>query len=473
MFSKLIRTLALAALLPASSLAATVVVWNGDPAGVGFNDPTPAVPVGGNPGTTVGQQALNVFQRAADIWGGRLQSKQTINIIAFFTPLSCTATSGVLGAAGANWFFRDVEPANGAKGMVPGTCHHAALAEKLTYVDLTTQADPSDFFEIFSLFNSELGKPGCLTGRGWYYGLDNNEPAVNIDLLSVVLHEFGHGLGFSLGTTSSSSGARPQGFPSVWERYMYDVTARKTWLEMGSNSERAASARNDGNLVWIGQKARNVLPSVLDREVQLTTIRPSGIPTVTTWPATFGAPALQAPGRVFGSNLLAPNDGGGASPRDGCEAFPNPNALAGRVLLVERGNCAFLVKAANAQAAGAAGLLISNDRPGIFSPSGTDAAITIPVYGISQAAGAQLRAAAGAGSVYVELSADPNVRAGTTAGFPRLYAPLTFAQGSSVSHWDISASPSLLMEPFNTANITSSVKNPEDLSRALLVDIGW
>ena len=41
MFSKLIRTLALAALLPASSLAATVVVWNGDPAGVGFNDPTP------------------------------------------------------------------------------------------------------------------------------------------------------------------------------------------------------------------------------------------------------------------------------------------------------------------------------------------------------------------------------------------------------------------------------------------------
>jgi hypothetical protein len=431
------------------------------------------VPVGGNPGTTVGQQALNVFQRAADLWGGKLQSKQPISIIAFFLPLTCSPTGAVLGAAGANWFFRDAEPANGARGLKAQTWYHAALAEKLTDVDLTTEADPNDPFEIVTFFNSELGKPGCLTGRGWYYGLDNNEGSTSIDLLAVVLHEFGHGLGFSLGTTSSNSGARTLGFPSIWEGFMYDVTAGKTWLQMGSNAERAASARNDGNLVWIGQNANNVLPSVLDREVLVQTIRPAGIPTTATWPATFGAPTLQAPGRVFGSNLVAPADAGGVSTTDGCEAFPNAAAIAGRIVLVNRGNCTFPVKAANAQAAGAAGLLVANDRPGIFSPGGADPTITIPVYGISQSLGAQLRAAAGTGPVYVELSASPLVRAGTTAGFPRLYAPLVFAGGSSVSHWDISASPSLLMEPFNTSNITSSVKNPEDLSRALLVDIGW
>jgi hypothetical protein len=33
-----------------------------DPPGVGFNDPTPATPVGGNIGTTIGQQRLIAFQ---------------------------------------------------------------------------------------------------------------------------------------------------------------------------------------------------------------------------------------------------------------------------------------------------------------------------------------------------------------------------------------------------------------------------
>ena len=52
--------------------AATIVIQNTNGAGVGFNDPTPAAPVGGNPGTTVGAQRLYVFQYAANIWGGIL-----------------------------------------------------------------------------------------------------------------------------------------------------------------------------------------------------------------------------------------------------------------------------------------------------------------------------------------------------------------------------------------------------------------
>ena len=48
---------------------ATITIVNKDPVGVGFNDPTPAAPVGGNAGTTLGQQRLNVFQAAAAIWG--------------------------------------------------------------------------------------------------------------------------------------------------------------------------------------------------------------------------------------------------------------------------------------------------------------------------------------------------------------------------------------------------------------------
>ncbi len=48
-----------------TAAAATFQIVNIDSAGEGFNDNTPAVPVGGNDGTTVGQQRLIAFQYAA------------------------------------------------------------------------------------------------------------------------------------------------------------------------------------------------------------------------------------------------------------------------------------------------------------------------------------------------------------------------------------------------------------------------
>ena len=42
--------------------AAVIRVINNDNPGEGFNDPTPVAPVGGNTGTTLGQQRLIAFQ---------------------------------------------------------------------------------------------------------------------------------------------------------------------------------------------------------------------------------------------------------------------------------------------------------------------------------------------------------------------------------------------------------------------------
>src|SRR5688572_32725352 len=72
---------------------ATIVIQNNDAANVGFNDPTPVAPVGGNPGTTLGQQRLNAFQFAANIWGATLVSNSTITVRASWEALSCTETS--------------------------------------------------------------------------------------------------------------------------------------------------------------------------------------------------------------------------------------------------------------------------------------------------------------------------------------------------------------------------------------------
>jgi hypothetical protein len=64
-------TLALAGVLVAAAAEAgpaQIVIINVDPPGAGLNDPTPAAPVGGNTGTTLGQQRLIVLEHAAAIW---------------------------------------------------------------------------------------------------------------------------------------------------------------------------------------------------------------------------------------------------------------------------------------------------------------------------------------------------------------------------------------------------------------------
>src|SRR4051812_40419084 len=60
--------------LTSSAFAATITIINNDAQGQGFNDPAPATPVGGNNGTTLGEQRLNVFKWAADFWGRTLNS---------------------------------------------------------------------------------------------------------------------------------------------------------------------------------------------------------------------------------------------------------------------------------------------------------------------------------------------------------------------------------------------------------------
>src|SRR6185436_14591005 len=119
----LFATLAVLSFASSAFGAATIVIQNGDAAGVGFNDPTPVSPVGGNPGTTLGQQRLNAFQFAANIWGAMLNSTSTITVRATWEALPCDATTATLGSAGAASIWRDFSGAT-----FPGTWYGAALA---------------------------------------------------------------------------------------------------------------------------------------------------------------------------------------------------------------------------------------------------------------------------------------------------------------------------------------------------------
>src|SRR5690349_24995871 len=122
MRSRFLSALVAAALALAPAVShATFVIVNVDSPGEGFNDPTPAAPVGGNPGTTVGQQRLNVFVKAGQIWDAILHSPITIRVQASFDPLSCTPTSGVLGSAGPTTADSDFPGAG-----FPATCYASA-----------------------------------------------------------------------------------------------------------------------------------------------------------------------------------------------------------------------------------------------------------------------------------------------------------------------------------------------------------
>src|SRR6266851_7812818 len=71
----------------------TVVIQNGDSAGVGFNDPAPVSPVGGNTGTTLGQQRMIAIQAAANKWGATLDSVPAITARVAWNALTCAADS--------------------------------------------------------------------------------------------------------------------------------------------------------------------------------------------------------------------------------------------------------------------------------------------------------------------------------------------------------------------------------------------
>ena len=115
---------------------------------------------------------------------------------------------------------------------------------------LTGSDNDPGFDDIVAHFNSSIGGASCLSGFSWYYGYDGNEGASGIDLLPVLLHEFGHGLGF-LTTTSSSNGTLLSGRPSIFDRYLQDNVSGKHWYQMTS-AERVASAINTSHLVWDG-----------------------------------------------------------------------------------------------------------------------------------------------------------------------------------------------------------------------------
>lgn len=443
--------------------SATITPINVNAPNVGLNDPTPAAPIGGNPGQSIGEQRRLAYQFAADLWGAVLTSSIEIKVEASFEPLSCTASSGVLGSAGARTIHATFANA------VPETWYGAALANARAGSDLNPAQN-----DIRSRFNANLGAPGCLENSGWYYGLDGKTPAGKINFLDVVMHEIGHGLNFQgfydTATGTPPNGGTPANFGDIYSNNVYDNLTAKTWKSM-TNAERVTAAIG-GALVWTGATVTAQVPVALS-PLQRLFITGALNANYVYGTAAFGPVATPA---NFNGNVVLVNDGTGPDPADGCETIP-AGTLTGKVAFINRGVCAFEIKTVNAQNAGATEVIIGNipssANPGTAPGMAEDPTVvaTIPAVSLNLADADAVRAAIG-GGINAAIQNIPGQFAGAdTSGRAKLYSPNPLEPGSSFSHFDTSHFPNALMEPAINQDLDSNVRL--DLTPALYQDEGW
>ncbi len=175
------------------------------------------------------------IQRAIDTWSENFVSKVPVSVNVTWTKAS---NSTVLASASAKNVFANFN------GSPDKTLYYpSALANALAGIDLDT-AEPE--LEI-----------NVVTGDFWYYGLDGKCPANKYDLVSVILHEMAHGLGFMSGSyydPTTKIGRFLQ--PTAFDAYIQLPDGRRL-VDMPSPSLELGSAITS-TLFWSGANAVKV-----------------------------------------------------------------------------------------------------------------------------------------------------------------------------------------------------------------------
>jgi hypothetical protein len=264
------------------------------------------------------------------------------------------------------------------------------------------------------IYNSDLAFWGKTAYQGTYEGfriIDVSDPENPVEINNYAE--------CSPGTTQGN-----QGDVVVWG----DILVR-SW-----NSPAGATSSCDGELVGEGFEGLHVFDISNPADPDLVGSVPlSGLPNIVTVdPPSSAQGQYFASGAAFGpaptaeglsGDIVAVNDGvAGAgtppgTPTDGCEPFDVPD---GAIAMVDRGFCGFVVKAANAQAAGASALIVANNVAGTpITMGGTDPAITIPSVMVSLADGTTIRAGLPASG---SIARNPELGCGshTATGVPDL-----------------------------------------------------
>ncbi|GAB3512648.1 T9SS type A sorting domain-containing protein [Emticicia fontis] len=193
------------------------------------------------------EAAKAAYEKAMNLWAKYLNSSQPIRIKATWTSLS----TGVLAVTGATRIYKNFQNAPFQNVWYP-----VSLAEAISGKELN-----DNDFDIEMKINS---------GMGWYYGVDGKSQAGKYDLITVVMHEIAHGLGFSSSMKLINSNTQGQ-YGQSGSNYIYDMFLQNTGKIKLTNSGVFGNPSTDlksaltGNAIYFGlrnSKYANVLPKL-------------------------------------------------------------------------------------------------------------------------------------------------------------------------------------------------------------------
>ncbi len=182
-------------------------------------------------------EAQAAFQRAIDIWSSLLITTVPIEIEARFT----TFEEDTLAVARIK-FWACIASLN--------VCLPFGLINQIRSEDL----DPDDPDILVTMSSSE----------NWYFGLDGRPGEDQFDFVSVVLHEIGHGLGFSdsckidESTEEAEYGIGPDNIPTIFDHAIFDaeINPLVDEDEYTNPSTELTDAVTGITLLWAGPKTR-------------------------------------------------------------------------------------------------------------------------------------------------------------------------------------------------------------------------
>lgn len=198
-------------------------------------------------------EAKTAFQEAVNIWSTLIESPVKIKIKAFWRPLGTNVLgSAIWGTALAN--FPNAQKLN--------TFYPVALAEKIAGKELN-HPDSADIFANFS------------STTAWYYGTSGTPPVNTTDLVSVVLHEIGHGLGFTdsydVDSGQGSHGVQTTIIPIIYDLAIENASNQNLFQTFTSPSAALATQLLSNNIYYNSPLAKAANNNQLPRLYAPTT----------------------------------------------------------------------------------------------------------------------------------------------------------------------------------------------------------
>ena len=233
------------------------------------------------------------FERAVSILSSLLPGNASFTVRATWGPL---ADASVLGSTSVTSYY------GGAfiDALNPEVYYPAALAEKISGKSLNTDEEG----DLLMTINSKVS---------WYTGTDGNTPVTMYDLVTVVLHELIHGIGFvDSFNTENSKGYLIYSIPVIYDSFVEDkdnnLLIDKS--KYSGNSTELYTALTSGQLYFSapllenytsGQRVRVYAPSEWDAGSSISHLNESSTSQVNALLTPFldKGEAIHSPGNLI------------------------------------------------------------------------------------------------------------------------------------------------------------------------------